>query len=90
MQFEGQECDIPLETVLHTNGPLGEEYILEGYYKYLKSIDVKLDLDRRFQARGLCFIPARAPKEVQFKVLGFVSLPRHKYLNLYTVITQYW
>jgi len=54
---------ILLETVLHVNEQFGEGYILDGYNNYLKSLDVELDLHRRFETRGLCFIPAKAPKE---------------------------
>lgn len=52
------ESLIPLETVLHVND---ENYILTGYEKYLNSLDVEIDLNRRFHTRGLCFIPARSP-----------------------------
>lgn len=54
---------ILLETVLHVNEPFGERFILSSYNDYLESLGVELDLNRRFEARGLCFLPARAPKD---------------------------
>ncbi|MBU0994866.1 MAG: S8 family peptidase [Proteobacteria bacterium] len=69
---------IALETVLHINESFGEGYILDGYNKYLKSLDVELDLNRRFITRGLCFIPAKAPKEniPQIEKFSFLRVAR--------------
>lgn len=48
-----------LEIALHVDE--NDESILEGFREYLASLDVKVDLDQRFQVAGLCFLPVRAP-----------------------------
>jgi hypothetical protein len=60
---DSDQKSILLETVLHINESFGDGYILDGYNSYLESLDVTLDLNRRFEARGLCFIPVKARKE---------------------------
>ena len=56
-----QDESILIETVLHLNELGQQRFILAGYNDYLESLGVQLDVHRRFEARGLCFIPARSP-----------------------------
>lgn len=44
-----------LEIVLHTTGVPNPRRILEAFEAYARSLDLKPDLDRRFEVGGLCF-----------------------------------
>lgn len=64
-----------LEVVLHAQPRRQDAYILEGFEAYLKTLDVKADLDkRRFFAEGLCFLPLRVPRDVAAEVVRFSFL----------------
>ena len=52
-----------MEVVLHAADFRAEDIIIEGFREYLKSLDISLDLDRRIYAGGLCFMPARVPRD---------------------------
>ena len=63
--------DLPLlEVVLHAT----DDYILDGFREYLRSLDVKVDLDRRIQVQGLCFLPVRVPRDVHIEMARFSFL----------------
>ncbi len=47
-----------LEVVLHAP----YDYVIEGFQEYLRTMNVDVDLDRRIQVQGLCFLPVRIPK----------------------------
>jgi Subtilase family len=65
------DADAPLlEIVLHAP----DDYIIEGFRDYMKDLGVKVDLDRRFQVEGLCFLGARIPKDVRVEMAKFSFL----------------
>ena len=65
--------DTPLvEVVLHAP----EDYIIEGFRNYMQSLDVPIDLDRRFQIEGLCFLGVRVPKTLH------VEMARYSFLRV--------
>ena len=65
--------DAPLlEVVLHAP----EDYVLEGFRDYMQSLDVRIDLDRRFQIEGLCFLGVRVPKTLH------VEMARYSFLRV--------
>ncbi len=53
-----------LEVVLHTSGIPRPARILEAFEAYAESLELKPDLDRRFEVGGLCFLPVRASREL--------------------------
>lgn len=59
-----------LEVVLHS----GEDYILDGFREYLGGLDIAVDLDRRIQVQGLCFLPVRAPRRLHEEMAKFSFL----------------
>lgn len=64
-----------LEVVLHAQPIAQDAFILEGFEAYLKTLDVRLDLDKRkFFAEGLCFLPLRVPREVASDVVKYSFL----------------
>lgn len=64
-----------LEVVLHAQPVVEDAFILDGFEAYLKTLDVRLDLDkRRFFAEGLCFLPLRVPREVAADVVKYSFL----------------
>lgn len=52
--------NIKLEIALHASNSEDSNYILLAFQKYLNKFRVFLDLERRIQTNGLCFIPAIA------------------------------
>ena len=65
--------DAPLlEVVLHAP----EDYVIEGFRDYMQSLDVSIDLDRRFQIEGLCFLGVRVPKKLH------VEMARYSFLRV--------
>jgi len=64
-----------LEVVLHAQPVAEDAFILEGFEAYLKTLDIKLNLDKRkFFAEGLCFLPLRVPREVAADVVKYSFL----------------
>ncbi|HWB16823.1 MAG TPA: S8 family peptidase [Vicinamibacterales bacterium] len=64
-----------LEVVLHAQPIAEDAFILEGFEAYLKTLDVRLNLDKRkFFAEGLCFLPLRVPREVAADVVKYSFL----------------
>jgi hypothetical protein len=53
-----------LEVVLHTTGVPNPGRILEAFEAYVRSLELKPDLDRRFEVGGLCFLPMRAARRL--------------------------
>ncbi len=65
------KTDLPLlEVVLHAT----DDYILEGFRDYLLSLDVKVNLDRRIQVQGLCFLPVRVPRALHIEMAKYSFL----------------
>lgn len=65
IQRINKKLDRPLlEIVLHTSGIRRPARILEAFEAYAQSLDLKPDLDRRFEVGALCFLPMRAPREL--------------------------
>lgn len=65
---------IPLEVVLHAPLDDGNEMIIAGFEEYVESLDLEIDLSRRRQAGGLCFLPLRAPADRLDDILAFSFL----------------
>lgn len=65
------QTDNPLlEVVLHS----GEDYILDGFREYLEELDIAVDLDRRIQVQGLCFLPVQVPRTLHEEMAKFSFL----------------
>jgi len=62
------------EIILHATEFPESDYILEGFRAFMKSLDVKVDLDARLHAQGLCFLPVRAPRKMIDRVAEFSFL----------------
>lgn len=60
-----------LEIVLHVPDP----FVIDGFEEYLKLFNLKADLDRRYEAGSLCFLPLRSPREL-IKEIGRFSFLR--------------
>ena len=61
-----------LEVVLHAP----DDYVIEGFRDYMHSLDVPIDLDRRFQIAGLCFLGVRVPRILH------VEMARYSFLRV--------
>jgi hypothetical protein len=59
-----------LEVVLHS----GADYILDGFREYLRGLDIAVDLDRRIQVQGLCFLPVKVPRKLHEEMAKFSFL----------------
>lgn len=59
-----------LEVVLH--GSSG--YVIEGFRDYMRTLDVRIDLDRRVQVEGLCFMGVRVPQELHVEMAKYSFL----------------
>jgi len=59
-----------LEVVLHS----GEDYILDGFREYLRGLDITVNLDRRIQVQGLCFLPVKVPRTLHEEMAKFSFL----------------
>ena len=70
----GHDSTVPLEVVLHANGDGRDDFILEGFRSFLKAKGLKVDLDRRLHAGGLCFLPLRAPRDLVEDIAEFSFL----------------
>src|ERR1700691_2170357 len=70
--FRSHDKEPLLEVVLHAQPIREDAFILDGFEAYLRSLDLKPDLDkRRFFAEGLCFLPLRVPREVAAEVVKY-------------------
>lgn len=73
--FRSHDKEPLLEVVLHAQPIREDAFILDGFEAYLRSLDLKPDLDkRRFFAEGLCFLPLRVPREVAAEVVKYSFL----------------
>ena len=59
-----------LEVVLHGSS----NYVIEGFRDYMRTLDVRLDLDRRFQIDGLCFLGIRVPRDLHVEMAKYSFL----------------
>ncbi|MAN78376.1 MAG: peptidase S8 and S53, subtilisin, kexin, sedolisin [Rhizobiales bacterium] len=64
---------LPLEIVLHAKAGDGE-YVVEGFDRFVRSLGLSVDVDRRRQSSGLCFLPMYAPKAAVPQILNFSFL----------------
>jgi hypothetical protein len=55
--------DLPLEVVLHASGFQSDKYILEAFQAWVAKLRLRLDIDRRLHAGGLCFIGMMSPAQ---------------------------
>jgi hypothetical protein len=63
--------DAPLlEVVLHAP----EDYVIEGFREYMRTLDVPINLDRRFQIEGLCFMGVRVPRKLHVEMAKYSFL----------------
>jgi hypothetical protein len=65
---------VPLEVVLHAPEDDSNTMIIGGFAEYVKSLGLSVDLRRRRQVGGLCFLPLRAPRELLQEVRDFAFL----------------
>lgn len=72
-RFEDRKT-LPLEVVLHNPEELANSDVIRTFAKFMKSLDVRLDLDRQRQAGGLAFLPIIAPRDRLDDVLSFSFL----------------
>lgn len=70
----GDDDVVPLEVVLHVGEGSDDDYVIEGFRAYVASLDLKVNLDHRLYAGGLCFLPLRAPRELLDDVVKFSFL----------------
>lgn len=59
-----------LEVVLH----VPYSFIIESFEAYLADLNLKADLDRRYETESLCFMPLRSPRELLEEVARFSFL----------------
>lgn len=62
------------EVILHASEETDSDFILDGFCTYLDDLDIKVDLDERLHAQGLCFMPVRIPRKMIDKVAGLSRL----------------
>jgi hypothetical protein len=72
-RFEDRST-IPLEVVLHNPDEVGNSDVIITFAEFMKSLDVKYNLDRCRQAGGLAFLPIVAPRERLDDILNFSFL----------------
>lgn len=69
-----QRTEIPLEVVLHNPEEIGNSRVILTFAAFMRSLEVRFDLDRQRQAGGLAFLPILAPRERLEDVLSFSFL----------------
>ncbi|KAF5883536.1 S8 family peptidase [Rhizobium sp. PEPV16] len=72
-RFDGRDT-IPMEVVLHNPDELGNSEVILTFAEFLRSLDVRFDLNRQRQSGGLAFLPIVAPRERLDDVLDFSFL----------------
>lgn len=65
---------IPLEVVLHNPEEIANNEVVRTFWAFMKSLDVKCDLQRQRQVGGLAFLPIIAPQDRLDDVLNFSFL----------------
>ena len=79
--------EVPLEIVLHAAGGTRYGFVLEAFEAFAHALGVDVDLDRRLDVGGLCFVPTLAPASqveslAQFSFLRVVRpMPRLRFLE---------
>jgi len=63
-----------MEVVLHAPDGSKFAYILNGFVRYLKDLGLKVDLERRIHAGGLCFLSVSVPRRLLADVEKFSFL----------------
>lgn len=82
-----REKEPVLEIVLHASGLSESHFILESFEAYAKGLGLKVDLDRRIHAGGLCFLPMPVAREkikqlAQFSYLRVIrEMPKLRNLD---------
>lgn len=69
-----QEGSLLLEVVLHASEGDEDEFIVSGFSDYAESLGIAPELDRRFYAGGLCFLPVVAPEDAVEKLAEYAFL----------------
>lgn len=69
--IDGEDKDPPLEVILHARYDEGNDYIIKGFDVFLRYLGIKVNLDARMYAGGLCFVPMRAPRPLLDKLMEF-------------------
>ena len=59
--IEDRKKSLALEIVLHASGFQSDGYILETFQRYITTLGLSVDINRRIHAGGLCFIGAMSP-----------------------------
>jgi len=59
-----------LEIVLHS----GDDTFWRRFVKYLRELDVAVNLDRRIQVQSLCFVPVKVPTALHEEMAKFSFL----------------
>jgi len=72
-RFDGRDT-IPMEVVLHNPDELGNSEVILTFAEFMRSLDVRFDLNRQRQTGGLAFLPIVAPRERLNDVLDFSFL----------------
>jgi Subtilase family len=62
------------EVVLHVSADPDEQYILQGFDRFARSLGADADLRRRLHAGGLCFLPVNASPSVLRELAMFAYL----------------
>ena len=63
--LEGSK-EILYEVVLHAHEGASDDYVVSGFLEYLNSLQIEIDLSRRFYSGGLCFLRlATSPKQIR-------------------------
>jgi hypothetical protein len=58
----GDEAFLPLEVALHAASDGSDDYIIDGFRKWVTELGCEVNLNLRLPAGGLCFLPVRAPR----------------------------
>lgn len=72
-RFEDRDI-IPMEVVLHNPEEASNSAVIRTFAKFMRSLEVWLDLDRQRLAGGLAFLPILAPRDRLDEVLDFSFL----------------
>jgi len=65
---------IPMEVVLHNPEELSNGTVVQTFARFMRSLEIRFDLDRLRQAGGLAFLPILTPRDRLDDVLKFSFL----------------
>jgi Subtilase family len=68
--ISGDDKEPPLEVVLHARAE-NDDYVLKGFSAFLRHLGIRVNLDFRMHAGGLCFVPMRVPRDLLDKLMEF-------------------